>query len=696
MRKALLSLTVLWSLVASAQRQLYVSAAAADGGDGSRQRPFADVQSAIDHAASMKGMARVTINLLPGDYWLSQPIVISRALGHPLTVKGDAADMPRLIGGTQITGWRSNGKGVYAAEVGHGVGQYGLFEQLYVNGRRAQLARTPNKGWISVRGFSQTEKDGVPTMKVSFDPRELQFLLGVPKNKWADMKMEFVHNWDVTIWRPTSQDAAMGQVEVSGRGVYCQQSNPIKAGSRCVFYGYPAALDSAGEWVLDRSSRRVSYMPRQGEHLTRVLAPRLYRLLDIKGSAGAYVDDVTFENVAFECTGHWIPPQGDGASQGAASWEAAIDIDYASNVRFLNCKMTNFGGAAIWLHQHTRTNTVQHCYFRDVGASAVKLGEAVSNANPAGVPRGNIIDNNIILECGREMPGAAGILLLQARDSRITHNVIADLRYTGISAGWTWGYDSGIQHSACLDNEIAYNHIHHIGWGELSDMGGIYTLGESDGTTITGNVIHDVLAYDYGGWGIYLDEGSSGVTVSDNLVYNTKNGGFHQHYGRRNVITNNIFALGKYYQLQMTRPEDSLSFTFMRNIVFQTCGATLSGSWAKANIHMDHNLYYSTTGSYDFAGNDWSSWQRLHDQNSVLANPLFADPAAGNFHLRPSSPARRIGFKPFGYSQAGVYGSDAWKNLAKLPAQTITRFAVAWREDTNNRELFGTSSPAEK
>jgi hypothetical protein len=75
----------------------------------------------------------------------------------------------------------------------------------------------------------------------------------------------------------------------------------------------------------------------------------------------------------------------------------------------------------------------------------------------------------------------------------------------------------------------------------------------------------------------------------------------------------------------------------------------------------DENLFYiPTSGNYDlytYRQGDvtLAEWQRWgYDQNSLFADPLFADLEHENFQLQPDSPARRLGFVPIDTSQIGI------------------------------------------
>ena len=74
--------------------------------------------------------------------------------------------------------------------------------------------------------------------------------------------------------------------------------------------------------------------------------------------------------------------------------------------------------------------------------------------------------------------------------------------------------------------------------------------------------------------------------------------------------------------------------------------------------------------------------EKKRDRHSIAADPLFRNPAAGDFTFVDLKTARRIGFKPFDYTQAGVYGSEAWKKEAQLPSAVTEAFdrVVAARE----------------
>ena len=192
----------------------------------------------------------------------------------------------------------------------------------------------------------------------------------------------------------------------------------------------------------------------------------------------------------------------------------------------------------------------------------------------------------------------------------------------------------------------------------LSDMGGNYNLGVQPGTVIRNNLFHDITSHGYGGWGIYTDEGSSNIIIENNLVYRTKSGGFHQHYGRMNIVRNNIFAYSIIGQVIRTRMEQHLKL----HLRTQTSSTgrkvrSLGSNWKDDKYRLDYNLFWNpklAADSVRFADWTFAEWKaRGQDTHSLIADPLFADPEKGNFTLRPGSPALKLGFKPFDVRSVG-------------------------------------------
>jgi hypothetical protein len=131
------------------------------------------------------------------------------------------------------------------------------------------------------------------------------------------------------------------------------------------------------------------------------------------------------------------------------------------------------------------------------------------------------------------------------------------------------------------DNQITYNHIYNLGQGVTSDMGAVHTAtGLQTGNVIEHHkfhdIVHDPTGNGCGGWGIYLDQGSSLVNVTNNLLHNTLATGFtynssqpgtYQLNGTPNLIANNIFAFGWQASIHKNGNDGALNFTFRNNIV---------------------------------------------------------------------------------------------------------------------------------
>jgi parallel beta-helix repeat protein len=311
-----------------------------------------------------------------------------------------------------------------------------------------------------------------------------------------------------------------------------------------------------------------------------------------------------------------------------------------------NCAVSHVGGYAIDFGRGCKDNRIVRCEVTDIGAGGIRIGETSLRKDEADKTTGNEVTDCHIHDLGICFPAGVAIWVGHSSKNTFAHNHIHDTYYSGFSIGWSWGYGP----SGAQENVIEYNDVHHIGRGMLADMGGIYTLGTCTGTVIRNNVFHDVWSSTYGGWAIYFDEGSTGVVAENNVAYRCKSNGFHQHYGKNNTLRNNIFALSQEAQIARTRKEDHFTLTFERNIVYWKEGKLLSGNWEGNQFRWEKNLFWNPAGTKGLP----EKWKEQGlDKDSVIADPMFADPDKGDFTLKPDSPALKLGFQPIDVSRVG-------------------------------------------
>ncbi|MHB1306972.1 MAG: right-handed parallel beta-helix repeat-containing protein [Limisphaerales bacterium] len=624
-------------------------------GDG----PLRSLAGAISRAREARqrspGIEGVTILARQGTYLLSEPLVLEAgdsgsSATHPFTIASYPNERATFSGAQPVTGWkRVEGQpGRWQAEVPEVKQGKWYFRQLFINGQRKRRARTPNEGYLQIQGNSPQAQP----VQIKFKPGEIQPAWAtdgevevVALLAWADLRMQ-IRSVD------TNQQLAV----LSGNPRPSNREN----NARYYIENSPDALDQPGEWYLDRNSGIVTYWANPNEDLQRaeVVAPRLRELLVIQGDTTRKepVRNLVLRGLTFAHTDWDLGPQGYADTQAAIGIRGSIRVEAAIDSVIEDCAFSKLAGYGLELGRGCQRIKVVGNEFTDLGAGGIRLGETEPRTEAFDLCQGHVITDNHLFNLGVIYPAGVGIFILQSGNNRVAHNHIHDLYYTAISAGWNWGY----QETPCQNNIIEFNYLHDIGKGMLSDMGAVYTLGIQNGTAIRNNLIHDVSAFTYGGWGLYTDEGSTGILLENNLVFRCKSAGFHQHYGRDNVVKNNIFAFNLEHQLMRSRDEEHVSFVFTNNIVYFDSGNLLGSTWKNDQFKIDGNVYYDSRpearpDTMTFAGATFAAWQkRGHDTSSIIADPLFVNPSRLNFRLNPSSPAFKLGFKPIDLSRVGI------------------------------------------
>lgn len=527
--------------------ELYVSPKGNDAGGGTKEAPFRTIERAREEvrkkvAAGLR--EPVTVFLRSGVYELSESLTFgpqdSGSEAFAVTYAAFPGETVVLSGGRRITNWKKDDKGRWTTDLPDVKSGKWFFRQLTVNDRRAVRARWPEAdGQIRIA----TVSDGVTAFT---------FNMPLPKESLGgqDAEMVVYKNWSVSRALIVSSDekqlVTATPVGWIGHGS-CTTASP---GKPVFIENARAFLDQPGEWFLDRATGVLTYFAADEEEpaKTIIIAPVLEHILKIAGTKGKPVRNLRFKGLRFEHTNFPLPSFGYSECQAAHYGPSmkepthvqpvAIECAYAEDCRFEGCRFAHLNASGIGFGPGCRKNKVTGCTIEDIGGNGVMVGwrgtgrleggaEGLLDADwadPADAPMGNEIANCVIQHCGADSRGGVGVFVAFSADTRIAHNEIHDLPYTGVSIGYRWNTTPTSQ-VRCV---VEYNHIHDV-MKMLADGSGIYTLGFQPGTVLRANHIHDIhrSAFAQGGAsnnGFFIDEGSKGFLFERNVVYATPGG----------------------------------------------------------------------------------------------------------------------------------------------------------------------------
>lgn len=631
---------------------IWIAPGGNDDNPGTEQDPLATTQEALKRLrAEAYDAARIVY--AAGTHYLSNPICLEKE-DHDITFLSAGKEQSLISGAIPVTGWEIetvNGIEMWVTQMKE---DHRAFQSLYNDKGNLPRSRWPKEGYFYVR---TPQDDSAPDQ----DGRDRlgRYAMYVGENdirsfqNSSDVMIKILHKWKDETLNISGFNPKTGRIEFSKPSTF-----RIEAGERFYYENVFESLSVPGEWYLDQGTGKLYYVPTPDDVLgeTKLYAANTEQFLLCKGAT-----NISFQNLAFTM-GDWSIPKktvnADGSDHHQAAYDvvAAFDISNTERIGFENCTFNHINATCLKFGYSVRGITVCGNSFQDIGANAIFMVGQNTAKDSKYVTKDFLIANNLIDGYGQKFFNGAAIAILHAASGEISNNEVHNGFSSAIALGWVWGYGP----SVTSDILVKQNLIYDVGQYLLSDMGAIYTLGVKEGITIEENVIHNVkanLQYGYGGWGIYMDEGSSNVMITKNLVYDCNSTAFYQHYGQDNLVINNIFALCGEGQISSYRDESHTGFHLIRNIIVSE-----NRDFIKDVEHLNNrsrmteanNIYWDyVKGDRGIDTNYYTEKLGLF-HNATFEDPRFVNWEDRNFTLQDHSPVFNLGFISWDISQAGV------------------------------------------
>ena len=651
---------------------IYVSPSGSDSASGTIDAPLKTLEGAKQLAKSFDG--DITVYFREGSYTMTDTVAFSASDKSDVTYKAYNGEKVVFTSGKAYSGFEEcevNGVRTFKKNVGTDAS----FNVLFNDETTLRRPRYPESGYLYVKDV--LDSDWLNHEDTSGYHRAYTACI-VNEGDIADFRnsedvvIRMLHFWKDEMLTVKSYDASSNRLEFSR-----PTSMRVQAGDRYFLENVFEALDQPGEWYLDKTDGVLYYIPEENEKADELTlwGSETETMITVDG-----VDGISFENIIFRGNGFNIPrnnTERDLSPQAAYDATPCVSYENAGDFYISGCEFRDIAACAVFFGSGVQNAAVDSTYFENLGAQAVYIRGENVDVDAPNVTKNISITNNCVSGYGKCFFNAVGVLVIHANTVNISHNEIHDGYYTAISVGWVWGYGYNVTYN----NSICDNLIYDIGQGWLSDMGGIYMLGNQPGTVISGNVIHNVSADPgqggYGGWGIYLDEGSGYMTVEKNLVYACGSNCYHLHYGIDNIIRNNIFAFGGEGTVRVvSKSEKHNTASFENNIILTDSGSPVLTYMQSpdlfdfnGNILWDmtnkENVCFLQNGSFKKAMSVYEAEVKGYISAPLLADPGFKDAKNYDFTLNEESTAVKNGFEMWDYNNAGtIAGATVGVSLA--------------------------------
>lgn len=660
---------------------------AAPDGTG-RACTYGDPCSLLDAQAWVRTLnavmtAELRVYLRGGTYRLGAPWVLDAADsgkgGHDVVWRAYPGETPIISGGVELGPWTL----VDPAKNIHRTPVPSVSRQLYVGDRRAVRARGPDvaPGFVETAG-GWTAPDAAVASWQNIGDVEV-----VGHRYWKSFRCPLAGaaGLDITVQDPCWTDAQLHK----------DMDVDFTLDLPRWFENARELLDEPGEFYLDRAAMVLDHIPRAGVDLAAggAVLPVLETLLHGAGTLAAPLRHVRFEGLTF-AHATWLAPSGPqgyvemqagirlvgGGTWASQKTPAAVRFEAADHVTISGCTFTHLGAGGLSFELGAHDNLVVGNRFDDLSAGAIQLGDVTEPwhhhpEDPATIVRDNTVRDNFVTRTGVEYPSTVAIWAGYTEGTRIEHNDLFDLPYTGISVGWGWGaVDTDPIPASSADNHVEGNRVgYHM--RVLEDGGGIYTLGAQLGSTTAGNYVHNQ-GGPYGA--LYLDNGTQHYAVTGNVVEKVDYWLLCTTYATdatNNVVTDNYSELDNPF-VQPDPPH--ASNTIADNVVFgQTMPPEALAIVAAAGLGPEHRA--------------------LHPDD--LARGL---PATASSIYDPTHPASqgndgdgRTGWSPLG----GAEDPNPWWQVdlqAAQPlsgAEVVTRWELDQPSTRADLEIVGANQP---